>query len=599
MNFLRETIALGPVRAHIATCDNSTQTGLGLRWHPMERELAGTDLIVSFLGAVALLLWGVRMVQTGITRAFGATLRQMLAQYVRSPASAFFAGLGLTGILQSSTATALVLASFAARGLIVLSTALVMMLGANVGTTLVAQVLSLDVTWLWTGVLALGVFAFMAAQSDRTRAIARIVIGLGLMLLSLSHLGTAAEPLRTSVEFKSFLSGLAGDPIMAFLVGTLLTWLMHSSLSMVLLVMAFAGAHAIPEPLAFALVLGANVGGAIAPMTGLANAAPAGRRVALGNMAMRAVAALPFLFLVHPCAELFARLEADPARMVVNFHTAFNVIAALALLPLAGTFAKFVTRILPDRPEREDKGRPKYLDAEVLDTPSEALACAMRETLNMGDRVADMLQRSLTAFEKSDLKLVREIEQADNAVDRLHEAIKLYLVKASKAEMSDEEGRRYVEILTFTTNLEHIGDIVDKNLMELAAKRIRHAYAFSPEGIGDIRHFHGLVMESLKLAMNVFTTRDLSLARRLFVQKTTMRAVESSAADSHFTRLREGRPESIETSSIHLDVIRDLKRIHSHVVSAAYPILEAAGELSDTRLVTPSEEPAAGRPAIP
>ena len=561
--------------------------------------MEGTDLIVSFLGAAALLLWGVRMVQTGITRAFGPALRQSLTHYVRTPASAFFAGLGLTGILQSSTATALLLASFTARGLIALNIALIMMLGANVGTTLVAQVLSLNVTWLWTGALALGVFAFLSTESDRARMIARIAIGFGLMLLSLVHLGAAAEPLRDSAGFKSFLSGLAGDPILAFMIGTLITWLMHSSLSMVLLVMAFAGAGAIPAPLAFALVLGANVGGAIAPMTGLTQAQPAGRRVAIGNLLMRATAALPFLFLVHPCAELLGRLESDPARMVVNFHTAFNLVSALALLPFAGLYGKLATRILPDRPEREDKSKPKYLDADVLDTPSEALACAMRETLNMGDRVADMLGNSLTAFERSDLKLVREVEQADDAIDGLHEAIKLYLVKASKAEMSDEESRRYVEILTFTTNLEHIGDIVDKNLMELAAKKIRHGYAFSPEGIADIRHFHGRMMESLKLAFNVFATRDLALARRLFAEKVAIRAAESKAADNHFARLREGRPESIETSSIHLDVIRDLKRVHGHIVSVAYPILEAAGELGETRLMAQNGETAADKPAVP
>jgi phosphate:Na+ symporter len=170
-------------------------------------------------------------------------------------------------------------------------------------------------------------------------------------------------------------------------------------------------------------------------------------------------------------------------------------------------------------------------------------------------------------------------------------------VKASKAEMNDEESRRYIEILTFTTNLEHIGDIVDKNLMELAAKKIRHNYTFSAEGIEDIRAFHGQIIESLQLAFNVFASRDLALARRLYFEKTTIRAAESQASDSHFARLREGRTESIETSSIHLDVIRDLKRIHSHITSVVYPILEAAGELTETRLAAPNGL-AQSRPAV-
>jgi phosphate:Na+ symporter len=385
--------------------------------------MSGTELLLTFLGAVGLLLWGVRMVQTGITRAFGTALRRMLSLYVRTPVSAFFAGIGLTGVLQSSTATALLLASFTSRGLIALSIALIMMLGANVGTTLVAQVLSFDITWLWTAAVPFGVFLFMASAGDRPRGIARIAIGLGLMLLSLQHLGMAAEPLRDSATFKAFLSGLAGDPILAFLAGTLITWVMHSSLSMVLMVMAFAGGGAIPEPLALALVLGANVGGAIAPLTGLADSNPAGRRVAIGNLMMRAVVALPFIFLVRQSAHFLAMVESDPARTVVNFHTAFNVIAALALLPFVPLFCKLALKIMPDRFEREDSARPKYLDANVLDTPSEALGCAMRETLNMGDKVADMLRQALEAIEKSDFRLVKNVEEADDAVDSLHEAI--------------------------------------------------------------------------------------------------------------------------------------------------------------------------------
>jgi phosphate:Na+ symporter len=187
---------------------------------------------------------------------------------------------------------------------------------------------------------------------------------------------------------------------------------------------------------------------------------------------------------------------------------------------------------------------------------------------------------------------MRDVEKQDDAVDRLHEAIKLYLIKVSKAEMSEEESQRYLEILTFTTNLEHVGDIIDKNLMELAAKKIKNRYAFSPEGLADIRAFHARIMDNMRLSYNVFATRDVALARRLLAEKPAMRAAELSASDSHFERLREGRPESIETSSIHLDIIRDLKRINSHLTSVAYPILEVAGELHDSRLREPGTEQA-------
>ena len=248
--------------------------------------------------------------------------------------------------------------------------------------------------------------------------------------------------------------------------------------------------------------------------------------------------------------------------------------------------AKLCRRLLPSRPQADDPAKPRHLDPTVLDTPAEALACATRETLNLGDRVADMLRQTIIVFEKNDQRLVRTIEQEDNVVDKLYESIKLYLIQVSRNELGEEEGRRYVEILSFTTNLEHIGDIIDKNLMELAGKKIKKRYMFSSEGLAELKAIHAHVLENVRLALNVFTTRDLSLARRLVAEKTAMRESETVAAESHYARLREGRPESMETSSIHLDVIRDLKRINGHLTSVAYPILEAAGELANTRLKT-------------
>jgi phosphate:Na+ symporter len=553
--------------------------------------MSGTELFATFLGSVALLLWGVRMVRTGMTRAFGATLRQIVATSTKTSARSFFAGIGVTGLLQSSTATTILLASFAARGLIVLSAALVMMLGANIGTTLTAQIFAFDVTWLWTAGVGIGVLLFTLAEGDKAKAIGRIAIGFGLMLLSLIQLKIAAAPLEHSQLFGSLLGGLAGDPFLGFFVAVALTWLMHSSLTMVLFVMALATANAIPLPLAFALVLGANVGGAIAPFSALIGSPPAGRRVAVGNLAMRLAVAIPFLFLLNPSLALLQTVTTSPGHLVLNFHTAFNFVASLVFLPLAGLVARLVLRFMPDQIEAADAARPRHLDPNVIDTPSEALACAMRETLHMGDRVADMMRQALVVFEKSDPKLVKDVEKSDNVVDELHEAIKLYLVKASKAEMTDEESQRYIEIITFTTNLEHVGDIIDKNLMELAAKKIKNRYTFSPEGLEEIRKFHGRVTDNMRLAFNVFATRDVTLARRLLAEKTMTRTAELAAADSHYARLREGRPESIETSSIHLDVMRDLKRINGHLTSVAYPILEAMGELRDSRL----RERAAGK----
>ena len=546
----------------------------------------GVETVLNVLGSVALLLWGVRMVRTGLTRAFGAALRRAIAACSRNRFTAFLGGIAVTGLLQSSTATSLLVSSFAGRGLIPLSIAFAIMLGADIGTTIAAQVLSFDLGWVSPLLIGAGVIAFLSSEQDKARHLGRVAIGLGLMLLSLKLLALATQPLRSAPAFMAMLQGLQDEYVIAVVVGTLATWFAHSSLSIVLLVMSFAGSGLIEPKLALALVIGANIGGALAPYMAQSGADVAARRVPLANLITRAIVGVALLPFLGQAVDWLTLVDASTTRLPVNFHTAFNVLAALVFLPLVDVVAWACRRLLPDKPVPDDPGKPRHLDPNVLDSPAEALGCALRETLNLGDRVSDMLRQTIDVLERNDPKAVKAIEAADNAVDQLYEAIKLYLVQVSRNELGEDDGRRYVEILTFTTNLEHIGDIIDKNLMELAAKKIRNRYAFSAEGMAELRAFHARVLENLRLALNVFTTRDITLARRLVGEKASLREAESRAADSHFARLREGRTESIETSSIHMDVIRDLKRINGHLASVAYPILEAAGELADTRLKT-------------
>ncbi|GEP56320.1 Na/Pi cotransporter family protein [Reyranella soli] len=556
----------------------------------------GVETVLNVLGSVALLLWGVRMVRTGLTRAFGAALRRAIAACSRNRVTAFLGGIAITGLLQSSTATSLLVSSFAGRGLIPLSIAFAIMLGADIGTTIAAQILSFDLGWVSPLLIGAGVIAFLSSDTDKSRHLGRVAIGLGLMLLSLKLLAAATLPLRTAPAFMAMLQGLQDEYVIAVVVGTLATWFVHSSLSTVLLVMSFAGSGLIEPKLALALVIGANIGGALAPYMAQSSADVAARRVPLANLMTRAIVGVALLPFLGPLVDWLTLLDGSATRMPVNFHTGFNALASLVFLPLVDVVAWGCRKLLPDKPVPDDPGKPRHLDPNVLDSPAEALGCALRETLNLGDRVADMLRQTIDVLERNDAKAVKAIEAADNAVDQLYEAIKLYLVQVSRNELGEEDGKRYVEILTFTTNLEHIGDIIDKNLMELAAKKIKNRYAFSAEGMAELRAFHSRVLDNLRLALNVFTTRDITLARRLVGEKASLREAESRTADSHFARLREGRPESIETSSIHMDVIRDLKRINGHLASVAYPILEAAGELADTRLRT-APDPTTGQPA--
>lgn len=546
-------------------------------------QQGATLLLLNLAAGVALLLWGVRMVRTGVTRAFGAGLRRHLSRALRQRVSGFFAGMGVTAILQSSTATALIVASFAGRGLIAGTVALGVMLGADVGTTLAAQILSLDLGWLSPLALIVGVALFTATENSTRRHVGRMLIGFGLMLLALKLIVAASAPLRDSPALALVLRPLDHEPLIAVALAALMTWAAHSSLAMILLFASLAAAGTIDTALVIALVLGANLGGAMAPFMATAGQPAAARRAPLGNLLMRAAGVLLALPLLPWLPDWLALLGTVPARYAIDLHTAFNLALALLFLPLLTPVDRLTRRILPDV-AAETEFAPRYLDRSALETPSVALAAAARETLRMSDIVSRMLDEAMTVFTRDDAKLAKAVEHSDDAVDRLHEAIKLYLTALSKTGLDEAESRRYVDVLTFTTNLEHIGDIIDKNLMELAQKKIKKRLTFSKEGLAELTQFHQRVAANLQTACNLFMAGDVKLARQLLQDKASLREAEQQAAENHYQRIREGRTESIETSAIHLDVIRDLKRINSHLTAVAYPILEQTGELTATRL---------------
>jgi len=542
-------------------------------------------VFLNLAGGIALLLWGTHMVQSGVLRAFGSDLRRRLAASLDNRLKAFVAGLGVTALLQSSTATALMATSFAASGMIDLAPALAVMLGANVGTTLIVQLLSFDLSWLAPVLLVIGVAAFRRGGRTRTRDLGRVAVGLGLILLALRWMLVTFAPAETAPAVRTLLSVVTNDPIIALALAALLTWATHSSVTVVLFVMSLAAAHVISPEASLALVLGANLGSALNPVIqGARTGGPEGRRLPLGNLANRVLGCALVLPFLRPIAQGLAALEPDPARLAADFHTLFNLgIAALLILALQ-PYARLLGRLLPASTAPTDPGTPLYLDPAAIESPPVALVGAARETLRMGDLVETMLRQAMTALITDDRKLIGEIEHMDDSVDRLHEAVKLYVTRVTRESLEEADGQRAMEIISFAINLEHIGDIIDKNLMELASKKVKNKLKFSEEGARELTDFHQHVVENLKLALGVFMSGDVKIARRLLEEKVHVRAAERGASESHFTRLREGRPESIETSSLHIDVLRDLKRIHSHICSVAYPVLESAGELQPSRL---------------
>ena len=527
-----------------------------------------------------------RVVRVGVTGAYGGQLRRAIGVTASNRFSAFATGLGVATLLQSSTATALMMSSFVSRGLLGVSAGFAIILGADVGTTLVAQVFSFDLAWLWPILIIAGVVAYLTGGDTRRQDLARVGIGLGLMLLSLSLITATSQTISGSAIPRDIFASLAEEPVLAALLAGVLAWLAHSSLAIVLLIVSLTAAGVVSPLLGFALVLGANVGGAFAALIISAGNGPEAQRVPLGNLLFKTVGCIAVLPLLDQVAPLIAMLEPESPRQVVNFHTLFNLALAATFLFATEPMARLCARLLPAKPKDDAKAKPRYLDPDVIHTPSVALAGAARETLRMGDAIESMLRMALDALRTNDRRLVAEIQATDDIVDELHRSIKFYLTETSREPMGEADSRRCSDILSFAVNLEHVGDIIDKNLAELAAKKVKDGLLFSDEGMGEIAEMHDRLLDNLNLAMSVFISGDAAVARRLLSEKEHFRNLERAAADAHMARLRAGKPETIETTALHVDILRDLKRINSHFTSVAYPILESEGDLLPSRLRT-------------
>lgn len=556
--------------------------------------MSGFELLIDICGGVALLLWATRMVRTGIERAYGPALHHFLGHASRNRLTAFGTGLGTAAALQSSTATALLAISFSGNQLLQTAPGLAVMLGADLGSTLVVQALSFDIGWLAPALLFLGVTLFLSSTGRKPRQLGRIVIGLGLMLLALGLIVQASAPLRDSEALRVVIGALSDDPLLALLLGAVLTWLAHSSVAMVLLIMSLVSVGLVPVLLGCVLVLGANVGSGLIPLVLTLGREPETRRVPLGNLLFRLTGALLTVLLVPLLADQLSAIGATPARQIANFHTLFNLGLGLLFLPLTGVLARWLDQWLTPRATFDEANFAvsSQLDPEVVDKPAQALACATREVLRMAERVETMLRHAIDMFDVDSKKTVAQLARLDDDIDRMNNAIKLYLTRVSRNQLDDDDSRRCMEITSFTIRLEQIGDIVEKNLLELARKKITKRLDFSPEGWQELTTMHARVVDNMRLALNVFLSGDPDSARQLIEHKEQIGALERKSSARHLSRLRAGQVASIETSAIHLDILHDLKQINSHLASVAYPILHQSGELHRSRLKSqPANEP--------
>jgi len=539
--------------------------------------------LLNLLAAIALLVWGTHIVRTGVLRVFGENLRQVLSQSFGNRFKAALAGVGVTSLVQSSTATCLIVASFVGSGLVGTAAALAVMLGADVGTALMAVVFSFDLSWLSPLLIFSGVVMFVSRQASTVGRVGRVLIGLGLITLALQLIVGATRPLVASPAVRALLVALPSEVLLDIVVGAVLAVLCYSSLAVVLLTATLAAQGVLPVTVALGLVLGANVGSGVLGMLVTSNGKPELRRLPLGNFVFKvagALLAIPFLPLAHVELQLWV---GEVQQQVVLFHLAFNAVLAVTFIGFTGPAAKLVERLLPTPPAPVGD-RPRHLDPVALATPSLAISCAAREALHQADVVETMLRGVLPVMRDNDLALSERLRRMDDTVDELYSAIKFYLTQISREALSEREGRRWADIVSFTINMEQIGDSIERVLQDLEDKKIRKNRRFSDAGMAEICHLHERLLSNLRLGMSVFLDGHVRDASKLLEEKARFRDLEHEYAANHIARLQDNTATSIETSSLHLDLISELKRINSHICSIAYPILESAGALAATRV---------------
>jgi len=541
--------------------------------------------LLNLLSALALLVWGTHIVRTDVLRVYGAQLRRVLSTSIKRRSLAFLAGVGVTSLVQSSNATAVIVCSFVAQGLISLTPALTIMLGADVGTALMTGVLSFDLSWISPLLIFGGVVVYLSRRHTSIGRMARAVIGLGLILLALEMITAATRPMIQGAGIKVLFSTLTGDIILDALIGAVFAMLTYSSLAAVLLAATLATSGIISLKVALCLVIGANLGSGILALLTAASQNVAGRRVALGSMLFRlsgAIVVLPFINYLEVWISLLTK---DLRFGVVAFHVIYNTVRCGLLLPLVDPMARLCTRLLPELHKDDDATiAARHLDPAAIDTPSLALANASREVLRIGDLIEKMLLSLLPVIRNNDQLRAQQIRKLDDDVDKLYTAVKMYLARVSREELNDKEVRRWTDIVTLTINLEQAGDIIERIVKGIESKKIAPQRTFSDAGMTEVCEMHTRLVASLQLGLSVFLDGDLKSAQKLLAEKEAFRDLERAYSKTHLIRLAGETQQSIETSSLHLDLISDMRRMHSLFCSTAYAVLDEAGMLRKSRM---------------
>ena len=539
-----------------------------------------------------LLLYAVRMVQTGIERAFGSSFKRIISNNENSIHAALI-GTMMAVILQSSAAVAILTTGFVSAGALEFVTGLALVLGADLGSALVVQLLSFRLDWLVPVLLSFGGWFFVKTNRRDLKQVGRILLGIAFILIALRFLRETMEPIRDSTFLPSLAIYLERDFLTAFIFGSVLAVVLHSSVAVVLMCVTLVAIQAIPLDAGISLVLGANLGSGFIPVWLTRDMPAKARRIPLSNFVLRGLSALIILFILNHY-DLGPILDIYPvAQTLILVHLAFNALL-LIFIPFANNVKRISEYFVPDdhqdNSSHEESHALSALDETALSSPRLSLACLRREVLRMSQLIEHMMRPIMERYRDGDLKLMKKTFESDQAVNQALDDIRRYVSGMPTSKMTKDETRTVRELAEYAIHLETAGDIVVKNLMVLATQKSKQDIKFSEAGWSELRHMHEKVVANMTLAFDVLISEDLEAARLLMEEKNEMARIERRSRKKHLKRIRQSEEISLESSDLHLETLHALKYLNSQIASIAYPILIRNGQLLETRLVSEIDE---------
>lgn len=547
-------------------------------------------IIISFLvqlfGATMLLMFAVRMVRTGIERAFGASFERQVTKH-KHPLGLASAGTVLAIILQSSAAVTLLVAGFAGSGTLGFVPAMAAVLGGDLGSALLIQILSLKLDWLPPALLAVGGVLFLKTDQKLLRQVGRILIGVALILIALRFLRETIDPIQDSAFLPAIAGYLERDFLTAFIVGAALAFVMHSSVAAILMVVAIVGLGALPFTVGVSILLGANTGSALIPIWLSRGMAPMAQRIPLANLMIRGTAAVLVLLVLNMTPVTIFPTEIDAGQSLIFMHIGFNGMLLL-FLPFLFLLSKPVAFFLP---ETETPSEPvpiqhqTVLSKSELVSPSLALASLRREVLRMASVLDDMLRPVMGLYEQFDRSQMSRIQKQDHVINDALDMVRKYASNMAHDDMTKAELKEMRELTDYAIALEAAGDIIVKRLLPLAEEKHQKRIRLSKAGHGELVAIADQVRSNLSTATNVLISSDVMSARLLLEEKAEMARMERASRKKHLRRLSANDADSFSSSDIHLETAYTLKEFNSWIISVAHPILAREGQLLTTRLV--------------